>query len=37
MTQAHILIVEDETIIRASLRRLLERNGYAVSEAGSVS
>src|SRR5574344_2518320 len=33
---AHILIVEDETIIRAALRRLLERNQYAVSEAGSV-
>lgn len=36
MTQAHILIVEDEPVIRASLRRLLERNGYRVSEAGSV-
>ena len=32
----HILIVEDETIIRSALRRLLERNQYAVSEAGSV-
>ncbi|MDD7805762.1 MAG: sigma-54 dependent transcriptional regulator [Endozoicomonas sp. (ex Botrylloides leachii)] len=37
MTQAKILIVEDETIIRASLRRLLKRNGYVVSEAGSVN
>jgi two-component system response regulator HydG len=32
----HILIVEDETIIRSALRRLLERNQYEVSEAGSV-
>lgn len=33
---AHILIVEDEKIIRTALRRLLERNRYQVSEAGSV-
>ncbi|TWI50876.1 DNA-binding NtrC family response regulator [Pseudomonas duriflava] len=33
---AHILIVEDETIIRSALRRLLERNQFRVSEAGSV-
>ena len=32
----HILIVEDEEIIRSALRRLLERNGYMVSEASSV-
>ena len=32
----HILIVEDEPIIRSALRRLLERNHYHVSEAGSV-
>ncbi|SEI80350.1 Two-component response regulator CbrB [Azotobacter beijerinckii] len=32
----HILIVEDEAIIRSALRRLLERNQYQVSEAGSV-
>jgi two-component system, NtrC family, response regulator HydG len=32
----HILIVEDETIIRSALRRLLERNQNEVSEAGSV-
>ncbi|OMH32048.1 sigma-54 dependent transcriptional regulator [Motiliproteus sp. MSK22-1] len=34
MTQ--ILIVEDETIIRTALRRLLERNNYQVSDAESV-
>lgn len=33
---SHILIVEDEDIIRTALRRLLERNGYEVSEATSV-
>ena len=33
---SHILIGEDETIIRSALRRLLERNQYEVSEAGSV-
>src|SRR5690606_25801204 len=32
----HVLIVEDEETIRGALRRLLERNGYKVSEAGSV-
>ncbi len=31
-----ILVVEDESVIRTALRRLLERNGYGVSEAGSV-
>ena len=31
-----ILVVEDESVIRTALRRLLERNGYEVSEAGSV-
>lgn len=33
---SHILIVEDEEIIRSSLRRLLERNDYEVSVAASV-
>lgn len=33
----HLLIVEDEVIIRTALKRLLETNGYEVSEAGSVS
>lgn len=32
----HILIVEDEPIIRSALKRLLERNGYRVNEAGCV-
>lgn len=31
-----ILIVEDETIIRTALRKLLERNKYEVSEAPSI-
>ena len=30
-----ILVVEDESVIRTALRRLLERNDYQVSEAGS--
>ncbi len=36
MSRGNILIVEDEEIIRASLRRLLTRSEYTVSEAGSV-
>jgi len=32
-----ILIIEDETVIRTALRRLLERHGYEVAEAGSVA
>lgn len=34
---SHILIVEDEDVIRGALKRLLERNGYTVGEAGSVA
>jgi DNA-binding NtrC family response regulator len=33
---SRILILEDETVIRSALRRLLERHGYQVAEAGSV-
>ena len=32
-----ILIVEDESVIRVALRRLLERHGYTLDEAGSVA
>jgi DNA-binding NtrC family response regulator len=32
-----ILIVEDETVIRSALRKLLERHQYQVSEAGAVN
>ncbi len=31
-----VLVVEDESVIRSALRRLLERNDYRVSEAASV-
>lgn len=34
---AKILLVEDETVIRQALKRLLEKHDYSVSEAGSVS
>lgn len=34
---SHILLVEDEVIIRTSLKRLLERHQYQVDEAGSVA
>lgn len=34
---AEILIVEDETIIRESLKRLLERHNYSVTGVGSVA
>jgi DNA-binding NtrC family response regulator len=36
MSMNQILVVEDEAVIRAALRRLLERHEYRVSEAGSV-
>ena len=32
----NLLVVDDEAAIRSKLSRLLQRNGYAVSEAGSV-
>ena len=31
-----VFVVEDESVIRTGLRRLLKRNGYGMSEAGSV-
>ncbi len=34
---SQILVVEDESIIRSALKRLLERHDYEVTEAGSVS
>lgn len=34
---AHILIVEDEKVIRSALRRLLERNNYQVDEAPTLT
>ncbi|MCK5895024.1 MAG: sigma-54-dependent Fis family transcriptional regulator [Endozoicomonadaceae bacterium] len=37
MDQDHILVVEDEAVIRASLCRLLTRNDYRVTEADSVA
>ena len=36
MSLNQVLVVEDEIVIRASLRRLLERHDYQVSEAGTV-
>ena len=33
---SQILIIEDETVIRGAIRRLLEREGYQVSEAASI-
>ncbi|HLF24013.1 MAG TPA: sigma-54 dependent transcriptional regulator [Burkholderiales bacterium] len=34
---SRILVVEDETVIRQALQRLLARHGYEVAEAGAVS
>ncbi len=34
---SRILIVEDEAVIRQALKRLLQRNGYEVAEAGAVN
>ncbi len=34
---SRILVVEDEVVIRQAVRRLLERHGYDVTEAGSVA
>lgn len=36
MSTKNILIVEDETVIRSSLKKFLENNNYKVCEAGSV-
>jgi len=33
---SHILLIEDEDVIRTALRRLLERNGYQISETGTI-
>jgi DNA-binding NtrC family response regulator len=34
---SRVLVVEDEVVIRQAVRRLLERHGYEVTEAGSVA
>ncbi len=36
MSMNHVLVVEDEVVIRTALKRLLERHDYQVSEAGTV-
>ncbi len=36
MPAGKILVIEDERVIRSALKRLLERHGYDVTEAGSV-
>jgi DNA-binding NtrC family response regulator len=33
---SRILVIEDESVIRRAVKRLLERNGYLVAEAGSI-
>jgi signal transduction histidine kinase/ActR/RegA family two-component response regulator len=35
VTHCDVLVIDDEPIVRAQLRRLLERRGYTVDEAGS--
>ena len=34
---ARLLIIEDEQVIRSALKRMLERNSFRVSEAGSIA
>ena len=33
---SRVLVIEDETVIRRAVKRLLERNDYLVAEAGSI-
>ncbi len=33
---SRVLVIEDESVIRRAVKRLLERNGYLVAEAGSI-
>jgi DNA-binding NtrC family response regulator len=33
---SNLLLIEDEKVIRSALRRMLERNGFEVAEAGSI-
>ncbi len=36
MSQKNVLVIEDETLIRSSIKRFLEKNNFQVCEAGSV-